>query len=109
MEAVLNNNEFQTEENYEKIDHLIKETEIKAKSIRLTINLFRYFDLKGEYDKAENLLFDLIEISPAFAAAEGEKFFSRLKLKSDEELLKGNFSREEIEQGRVELEKRKRI
>ena len=103
LEAVQNNHEFQTEENYKKISELIKETEGIHRLPGLSIKLLHYFELQGEYGKAENILFELIESSPSQAPGEGEKFFSRLKLKSDEELLKGNFSREEIEQGLIEF------
>ena len=106
LEAVLNSDEVQSDENYEKINALLKETEGIRMMPGLSIKVLRYFELIGEYDKAENVLFELIESSPSQAALEGERLFRSLNSKSDEDLLKGNFSREEIEQGRTELDKR---
>lgn len=105
-EAVLPNSDFQTTENFEKIDYLINAIESRSKQRGLVVKTFRYFELKGEYAKAENLLFELIDLSPTFAVSEGEKFYNRLKEETDEELLKGNFSREEIEQGLSEFKTR---
>lgn len=105
-EAVLPNSDFHTTENFEKIDYIINAFESHSNQPGLVINTFRYFELTGEFAKAENLLFDLINLSPEFAVYEGENFFDRLKDKSDDELRNGNFSREEIEQGLSEFRER---
>jgi len=105
-EAVIPNSDFQTTENFVKINYLINAIESRSKQPGLVIKAFHYYVLKGEFAKAENLLFDLIDLSPTFAVFEGEKFYNRLKEETDEELLKGNFSRDEIEQGLYEFKTR---
>ena len=106
LEAVINTTEFQNEQNYRSIDALLTETEKIDMSPERMIKTMHYFELKHEYAKAENILFDLIHLSPLTAATEGESFYNRLKLKSDEELMCGNFSRNEVQEGFSELRQR---
>ncbi len=105
-EVVLNDSKYQTKEHYEKIDSLIKAAERFCRQPDLMVKTILYFELKGEYDEAENILFELIGLSAAAAAKEGENFYDRLKSRSDEELAKGNFSRDEVEQGLSEFKAR---
>jgi hypothetical protein len=72
--------------------------------------LFAYYEHIGNYGKAEDTLFDLLETpsgaghnSPIYAR--GEAFYRRLLTKSDDELQAGNLSREEVEEGLAQLEK----
>lgn len=60
--------------------------------------------MECKYDKAENILFDQMEKTPSRdIVLIGEGFYNELSVKSDEELVKGNFSREEIFQGLEDL------
>jgi hypothetical protein len=75
--------------------------------------LFWYFEHSGQYSKAEDILFDILEIesSEERDATEereemlelGKAFYARLLLKSEEDLQGGNFSRDEIEEGHARL------
>jgi hypothetical protein len=72
--------------------------------------LFAYYEHIGNYAKAEDTLFDLLETrsdsernSPLYVR--GEAFYRRLLTKSDDELQEGNLSREEVEEGLAQLEK----
>lgn len=57
-----------------------------------------------KYDKAENILFEQMEKTPSrYILNIGIEFYNKLLVKSDEELLKGNFSKEEILQGLNDL------
>jgi hypothetical protein len=61
---------------------------------------------EGEYNKAENLLFkELSEDCSEDMHNTAVDFYGLLKGKTDEELRKGDFSREEIAQGLEEVEK----
>lgn len=58
---------------------------------------------EGEICKAENHLFDSVDVKSKYHLAVALEFYSRLNLLSDEELERGNFSREEIKEGMVNI------
>lgn len=61
---------------------------------------------KGKIDEAEDMLFNEAENNPSEEIYEiGEKMYSLLSKKSDDELEAYNFSREEIELGLQDLKK----
>ena len=60
--------------------------------------LFRYRVQIGQYDKAEDLLYDILDMKPEFKT-EGMRFYERLLEKKDEELTKGGLPREEVVDG----------
>lgn len=67
--------------------------------------LLKRLTLEGQYNKAENILFEEMEKNPCEDIANiGKKFYNELLLKSDEELLKEKFSREEIYKGIGDLQ-----
>ena len=71
--------------------------------------LFVYYELNGEYDKAEDTLFEMLDRDNMASAeherllTEGRAFFERLLRKSDADLLAGNFSKSEVEEGAAQL------
>lgn len=58
---------------------------------------------EGEICRAENHLFECVDVKSRYHLAVALEFYSRLNLLSDEELEKGNFSREEIKEGMVSI------
>lgn len=54
---------------------------------------------KGEICKAENYLYDSIDVSNKYHLAVAMDFYTRLNLLSESELELGDFSREEIKDG----------
>jgi hypothetical protein len=78
--------------------------------MRTMVLLFRYFERTGRYARAEDLLFELLEINDPDGELQalGTAFYQRLMRKSVAELNAGNFSREEAEEGLARLEKRGR-
>jgi tetratricopeptide (TPR) repeat protein len=74
------------------------------------LKLFQYFDQSGKYARAEDTLFDILEIDPPDkdVLALGIAFYQRLKRKSDAGLEAGNFSRAEVEEGLSQVERMKR-
>ncbi|ELC8441484.1 hypothetical protein QYB59_000483 [Clostridium perfringens] len=61
---------------------------------------------KGKIDEAEDMLFREAEKNPSMEIYEiGEKMYSLLDKKSEEELKKYNFSKEEIDLGLKDLKK----
>jgi Family of unknown function (DUF6483) len=69
------------------------------------ISLFKFYELIGELDKAEDELFKLKNLNYPNIEEEGMLFFRNLEKLSDIELLKGNLSKEEVEQGVVDFNK----
>jgi hypothetical protein len=72
------------------------------------ILLFAYYEQSGNYARAEDTLFDLLETDAEIRQTSslrerGQAFYMRLRAKSDADLLNGNFSREEVEEGIVQL------
>ena len=80
-----------------------KKTEIVVEQSMGTENLsLKLYHLvkEGKYNKAENLLFEQLEIYPTIDIYNvGLEFFETLDGLSDEQLAKGSYSREEIAQG----------
>lgn len=64
--------------------------------------LFFYYEFTGRFDKAEDILFNLIDVDNAYLDR-GIGFFKRLLQKSDKELAAGNLPRNEVEEGLADL------
>lgn len=83
---------------------LINYEELSDKDILIII--LKKLINENKYNEAEDTLFDKVDEIPLDIMKEvGEWFYSTLMKKSDEDLLKGNFSRGEILQGREDLMK----
>jgi hypothetical protein len=68
--------------------------------------LLKQLVLQGKYNKAENILFEELSKNPSNDLLDiGKNFYNVLLSKSDEELDKANFSREEIFQGLNDMKK----
>lgn len=88
------------------IEEVLEKTRTLPLPVELLERLLRYHERVSRYDKAENALYEILEVNPDFIA-EGERFYGRLLEKTDEELTQGNLPREEILQGIEELKGRK--
>ncbi len=67
--------------------------------------LLKCYETTGRYDKAENVLFELVETDPLWIK-KGLAFYQRLLQLSDEQLASGGFSRDEIVQGIEDLKQK---
>jgi tetratricopeptide (TPR) repeat protein len=65
--------------------------------------LIACYELSGNYAKAEDLIFELIEEGYPGIRESALSFYRKLLLKQDEELIKGNLSREEVIQSMEEI------
>lgn len=74
--------------------------------IDLRYRLFRYYELTGNYAKAEDELFRLKDSGYNNIIAEGMRFYNELEKLSDAKLSAGNFSKEEVLQGMIEFRKK---
>ena len=71
-------------------------------------DVFRYHEYSGRYGKAEDTLYDILDLDPAFVV-EGLGFYQRLLLKSDAELEAGGLPRDEVSQGIAAIERRRNV
>lgn len=88
----------QGEEIIDEIFNEIEEYELPKDS---RVLIFRYFELVNKYDKAEDMLFDVLEDTDNEEAIveEGVNFYERLLEKSEEALQNGNLPLEEVQDG----------
>jgi tetratricopeptide (TPR) repeat protein len=70
-------------------------------------SLLAYYEQFGQYNKAEDTLFDMLEAGQADHTIfeYGRAFYARLQARSDNDLLSSNFSRDEIREGLEHLER----
>jgi tetratricopeptide (TPR) repeat protein len=88
------------------IEEVLESTRTLSFPAELLEKLLRYHERVGRYDKAENALYEILDVNPGFTA-EGERFYGRMLEKTDEELTRGRLPREEIFQGIEEMRARK--
>ena len=105
LELLFRESETLPKEFFDEIDVLIGKLSSYDVPAALQRKLFRFHSIVGRYDVAENILFDLVRKDPEFGV-EGVRFYERLRMKSDEELERGNLPRTEIEAGLAELLRR---
>jgi hypothetical protein len=88
----------------EKIDQLLVGLTGAELPAHVKEKLLTYYELTGKYDKAENVLFELVETYPSWVA-QGLLFYERLLEHSDDELIAGGLTRIEVGQGIEELKR----
>ncbi|WP_236022901.1 DUF6483 family protein [Dictyobacter formicarum] len=91
---------------YDDADELIQKLTDYALPAHIQQKLFRYYEQRGMYGRAENILFDLLEQYPsAKVLQEGHEFYQRLQKKSSIDLQLGDFSHEEVQEGIEQLQR----
>jgi len=116
LEALYDQNQHCDIEKIAEIEELLGKLEDYELPPRTMQLLFWYFEYTGRYAKAEDMLFDILEIEPdeemecieGIESADemrskGEAFYVRLLSRNDSTLEKGNFSRAEIRDGLARL------
>ena len=92
----------------DKIEGLISITHGLRMPAVVLKRLLGYFEARGKFDKAEDVLFEWLDSGDPKAPAGGLAFYGRLTAKSDRELDQCGLPRDEVEQGRAEFLKRSR-
>lgn len=92
---------------YAAIRDLLKkldEYELPAHVKRL---LFGYYELMGQYAKAEDTLFDLLDETKGDREllTQGQAFYQRLQTRNDADLQAGNLTHEEVAEGLAQLQR----
>lgn len=105
IELILRENKLCTEEFFNKIDEIVYitgqyELPLYSKSL-----LFQYYEVKGEYSKAEDMIFEILDENKdnKETIKKAKDFYERLKCKSEEELEKGNLPLDEVLDGLNQL------
>jgi len=99
----LRNSSAEIEEGHlNKIKGVVDILENESVTIDTEESLFFYYEFTGAYDKAENLIYDLIEYDNKYIE-NGISFCERLLKKDDNELINGNLPREEIAESLLSL------
>ena len=88
------------------IQELLNKLEEYELPIEIQEKLFSYYENVGKYDKAEDVLFDVLDTHSTNGEMieRGRAFYTRLQARSDVELLMGNLSRTEVAEGSAQLE-----
>ena len=91
-----------------KVDGLIAELKDEGIPPRTLASLMQHHEFIGAFSRAEDCLYELVEVAPnkQQALQLGFAFYHRLLVKTDEELEDGNLPRSEVESGLTDLEKR---
>jgi hypothetical protein len=87
-----------------RIDEVIRKLDGATLPPDVQARVFRYLEWMGRFDKAENMLYEVLEHDPGFKE-EGLGFYRRLLQKSDSDLQAGNLPRNEVEEGLEHLQK----
>lgn len=91
-----------TPEHAERIDGLLAGLSAYSLPAPLLAKVMHYHEACGRYDRAEDVLFDIVDSDPGFAE-EGMQFYRRLLTRSDEDLRAGNLPRDEVLEGMADL------
>ena len=95
VEGLKNNNVLIEADHLKNVDAVVERLIDKEINIDTEECLFFYYEFKGKFDEAENLIFDLIDYDSKYLN-DGIKFYERLLEKPDEVLEKGNLPRNEV-------------
>jgi len=104
-EALKYKDVIKTHEYFDKIEKLIENLNEYDLPWNVKNNLINYYEEAGKYSSAEDLIFELAEAGDEQILSSGLSFYNRLLLKTDEEIEKGNLTREEINNAILELKK----
>lgn len=109
LEALTEDNDIAVGSYDERIDILLRGLYDVVLPPAVMKKLFHYYEQRGAYAKAEDVLFELIETNQAEMKNDGIGFYKRLLCKTDDELRRGNLPRNEVEEGMQELMKRSQM
>lgn len=103
IEALLSKELPEPEKYFSKINDLIKGIPGDEVYDVLSLKLIDYYEYSGQFSKAEDLIFDLIEKNSSEIIDRSVSFYKKLQHRTDDELLKGNLSREEVNDALEEI------
>lgn len=99
IEAMLREECFVSGDLVSKVERLVHECSGSPLPPELLSRLVAYFEVRGDFARAEDALFEWLETGDSDAASEGRSFYERLAAMSDDTLAQGGLPRAELEQG----------
>jgi hypothetical protein len=104
LEGILNNKNTDTDLSsyYSDIKEIVKNINDEI-SEDIRFKLFKFYELIGEFDKAEAELFMLRDLDYFNIQDEGIQFYRKLERLNDIDLIKGNLSKEKVTRGLKEF------
>ena len=96
IEAILSKELPEPEKYYSKINELISFIAESDLQDDLNFKIIDYYEFSGQYSKAEDMIFELIENNNKDIIDRSVSFYKKLLHRTDEELESGNLSREEV-------------
>lgn len=96
IEAILSKELPEPEKYYTKINELISLIDESDLKDDLNFKIIDYYEFSGQYSKAEDMIFELIENNNKDIIDRSVSFYKKLLHRTDEELESGNLSREEV-------------
>jgi hypothetical protein len=104
LEALIDEEYLRTREYPAQAESLLEKVEQKdGLPVSILRRLYRYHEAMGNYDRAEDRLFELQDQGYDRWRAEASAFFQRLVALPDERLEAGGLSRDEVEEGLAEV------
>lgn len=103
IEALLSKDLPEPEKYFAKVNELIAKIPENLVSDELNSRIIDYYEFSGQYSKAEDLIFDLIENKSKDIIERSISFYKKLQHRTDEELVSGNLSREEVNDALEEI------
>lgn len=106
LEVILHEPVDDDSELFQAVDDLQQKLADYELPLPIKEKLFAYYEHIGRYATAEDLLFELLEMSPpdTHIFVLGRDFYARLQQKSEADLVAGDFSHEEVEEGLAHLQ-----
>jgi len=105
LEALLNGETFVSGELLDKVEQLTVSVWDSLKDGEVWSRIVHYFEARGRYAQAEDALFAWRETGDPHAVEQGLALYGRLLAKPEDELIKGNLPRSEVEEGLREFTK----
>ncbi len=99
IEAMLREECFVSGDLVSKVEQLVEQCAASPMPPELLCRLVSYFEVRGDFARAEDALFEWLDTGDPEAASEGRTFYERLAAMSDDTLVQGGLTRAEIEQG----------
>ena len=99
VEAIIYDSRYNQKEYLKKLDKIVEKIIKYELPNQIQFKLFQYYEIIGYFGKAEDILYELIDLKYPNILFECKSFYLRLLNKSDEELLSGNLPRNEVNEG----------
>jgi len=103
LQVVENKRDDNTERCFRNLEYIVNILIEEDLPADFKYSLCKYFELSGQFDRAENIYYELLEENESGVKEKINEFYVRLLGKTDAELEAGNLPRNEIEEGQRHL------